>query len=511
MTTDDAAALEAQADALWWTSRIDESIAVRQRAYAAYVEAGDLQRACYHAYFLSIDYALKGEPATSSGWFMRAKDDLPADADCRERALLTLLEADRATGQGRTDDALDLAGDALATGRRLRDADIVALATECRGRILISAGRHADGVALLDEAMTSLLARQTTPIATGMVFCDVLNACMEIADFGRAREWTEAAARWYEAMPGPSPFHGICRIHRVEVATLRGAWDEAEDDARLAAQDLERVRPVFAASARYALGEVLRRRGDLAAAEAEFEQAHRMGREPMPGLALLRLARGDLDGAAGWLRLAPPETSNLSHRAALTAARAQIAAAQGDLALAAAACEDLEDLVRRHPVPLLELAWRAACSVRLLAEGHGDLAAAAANRAFALARDLGLPHEAATARLVLGLACRRTGDEGRARLEIAIARDEFERLGAVLDARKADDLLRVGGGHGLSEREVEVLRQVSRGRTNREIARELVISEHTVARHVQNIFRKLGVTTRTAATTYAMEHDLVRD
>jgi DNA-binding CsgD family transcriptional regulator len=513
-TAPDAAALEAQADALWWSSRIDESIDLRQRAYLAYVAAGDLQRACFNAWFLSVDHALKGEPAASSGWLMRAKDDLPADTDCRERALLAVSDADRANGSGRTDDALACAGEALAIGRRLQDPDIVALATECRGRILIAAGRLDEGTALLDEAMTSLLAHQTTPLVTGMVFCDVLNACMEIADFARANEWTQAAARWYGGLSDTSPFHGICRIHRVEVATLRGDWDEAERDARLAAHDLEQVRPVFAASARYALGEVLRRRGDLTAAEEEFARAHRMGREPMPGLALLWLARGELRSASGWLRVAPSASPHLAHHASLLTARVQIAAAQGDLATAAAACEELEELVRRRPVPLLELAWQAACALRLLAESRPDHAASAANRAFSIARELGLPHEAATARLVIGLACRQARDEGRARLEIAIARDELVALGAELDASKAGALLAPSdsaGRHGLSVRELDVLRHVARGRTNREIARELIISEHTVARHVQNIFRKLGVTSRTAASTFAMEHDLVHE
>lgn len=509
----DAAALESKADALWWTSRIDQSIAVRQQAYAAYVVAGDLQHACFNAWYLSIDYALKGEQATSSGWFMRAKDDLPPDIVCREQALLMLSEADRLSAAERSDDALAHAAEALSTGRRLNDPDVVALATESRGRILIAAGRVDEGTVLLDEAMTSLLARQTTPLFTGMVFCDVLNACMEIADFGRAREWTQAAARWYEGISGTSPFHGICRIHRVEVATLRGAWDEAERDARLAARDLEQVRPVFAAGAHYALGEVLRRRGDLAAAQEEYERAHRLGREPMPGLALLWLARGDLADAAAWLGHAHPVTANLSHQAALLSARVQIAVAQGDAATASWACEQLESLVRQRPAPILELAWQAACAARQLADGRPDRAATAANRAFTLARDLGLPLEAATARLVIGIASRQAGDEGRARLEIAIARDQFEALGADLEAKTATQLLtgsRASGGHDLSAREIEVLRQVAQGRTNRDIGRELLISEHTVARHVQNIFRKLGVTSRTAATAYAMEHDLIR-
>jgi ATP/maltotriose-dependent transcriptional regulator MalT len=510
LTGDD---LQAKADALWWTSRIEESIDVRQKAYAAFVAEGAHRRASFNAWFLSVDYMLKGEPAIGSGWLMRAKRDLGDDTECVERGLLMLLDAAEAHGNGDLEGASALAQETMELGKRLRSADLTAYAVELLGRFTIYAGRIDEGTKLLDEAMAAVLSGLISPLYTGVIYCDVLSACVEIADLGRASQWSDTATRWFEEYPDVSPFHGLCRIHRVDLATLRGAWEEAEADARLASEELAVIRPLHAAMAIYALGEINRRRGDLSAAEEEFERAHGLGRDPQPGLALIRLEQGNADAAAAGLRLPLAEpVHNPLERARLLSAHVEVSLARGDVEDARSACGELLEIAERWRSPLLHATARVACAARALFEGDAVTAAGDANRASRLLADLRLPHEAALTRLLLGVACRRSGDEERARLEISAARAELERLGAKLDARKAAELLEpaaAGPPRGLSEREVEVLRLVASGKTNREIAAEMVISEHTVSRHLQNIFRKLGVSSRAAATAFAFENSLV--
>jgi DNA-binding CsgD family transcriptional regulator len=504
---------EAKADAFWWTSRMDDSMLVRQKAYAGYLAAGRSREACYQAWFLSVDYRLCGEMSVSSGWLMHARHDLPEDGEYPEHGLIALQDAGDAQERGDTGRALAIAQGVVDLGRRLGDAGIVAVGLVALGRFNIMAGNLEVGTRLLDEAMTSVVAGLTGPMFTGWIFCDVLGMCFEIADLRRASEWSDAAKRWYETLPGISPFHGICRLHRVEVATLRGDWDEAESDARRTSAELGAIRPGFAAGALYALGEINRRRGNLSGAEEEFGRAHGLGREPQPGLALVRLAQGNAAAAAAALRHLPAEgESNPLGRAGMLAAHVEVALANGDVAGARVACEELDQIAERWNSPMLEATAKTACAARALTEGDADTAVTAAHRAIRLLHDLRLPHEEALARLLLGLASRHTGDEERARLEITKARQELDRLGAKLDARRAAELLGTPAEapRGLSEREVEVLRLVAAGKTNREIAADMVISEHTVSRHLQNIFRKLDVSSRSAATAFAFENGLVK-
>ncbi|HVL32206.1 MAG TPA: LuxR family transcriptional regulator, partial [Actinomycetota bacterium] len=210
--------LEAKADALWWTSQIEASTAVRQKAYAGYSARGDRARAAYAAWFISLDYDMKGEPAVASGWSMRAKRDVAGQPPSTVHGLLALADAREKHMRGDLDAALQHATDALELGNALGDTNLLALATQTIGRVLISAGRVEEGTTLLDEAMTSVVAGLIDPLFTGAIYCDVLSTCVEIGDIPRAAEWTAAAARWYEQISASSPFHGLCRVHRVEVA-----------------------------------------------------------------------------------------------------------------------------------------------------------------------------------------------------------------------------------------------------------------------------------------------------
>jgi DNA-binding NarL/FixJ family response regulator len=294
---------------------------------------------------------------------------------------------------------------------------------------------------------------------------------------------------------------------------LHGEWQDALAEAQLARERCEAGmnRPA-AGQALYQQAELHRLQGDFAAAEAAYRDASGYGREPQPGLALLRLAQGNGDAAAAAIRRAVDETSEPLQRAVLLPADAEIALAGRDLDRARSAADELSATAERTERPMLAAIAAHVRGTVALAEGEAGAALAALRQAAQVWRELDAPYEVARVRVLLGVACRSLGDEEGAALEHDAARTEFERLGAEPDLDRLDLLSRPappGDRHGLSDRELEVLRLVAAGKTNRQIALELVVSEHTVARHVQNIFGKLGVSSRTAATAFAFEHELV--
>jgi ATP/maltotriose-dependent transcriptional regulator MalT len=504
--------LESMADAAWWTSRLGESMAVRQKAIKGFTAAGANRRAAYAEWFLAIDYMLKGDMSVASGWLQRAKRDLENEALCIEQGYLALAEADGAKASGDYPRARELAKKAIGIGQACASRDVIAMGIQTLGRVRIAEGSLTEGLQLLDEAMSSVITGELTPLITGWIYCDVLTTCLEVADLRRAGEWTEAANAWCETLPEGTPYHGLCRVYRVEVTALRGAWDEAEAQAERATRELLAFEPQFAGEALYELGEIHRRRGELAAADDAYRRAHELGRDPQPGLALLRLAEGKAAAASSALRVSLSSGSgSYLQRARLLAAQVETALAMGDLTTASIASEELETIASEWGSSVLEaIAVMSRASLEL-AEGDVDQALASARRAWSVWQDLKVPHEAARARLMTGKASRMAGDEERARLEIEAARASFERLGARLDARAAGELLKPHYElpKGLSRREVEILRLVAAGKTNREIAAEMFISEHTVSRHLQNIFTKLDVSSRSAATAFAFENQLV--
>jgi ATP/maltotriose-dependent transcriptional regulator MalT len=326
----------------------------------------------------------------------------------------------------------------------------------------------------------------------------------------RAQEWTAALSQWCERQPDMVSFTGTCCLHRAEIMELRGAWDEALDEAGRARERCERARnAAYAAQAEYRGGEVHRRRGQAAAAEAAYRAARDGGYEPQPGLALLRLARGDRDAATAAIRRALAETERPTERARLLPAAVEILLAAGDAEAARAAADELDALAARWSGEMLAATAAAARGAVELTAGDARAALVALRRACDTWRALEAPYEAARAGVLLGLACAALGDEDAAEWELDQARDAFTRLGAAPDVARVDAIRAAAPAHGLTARELEVLRLVAAGRSNREIATALVISEHTVARHLQNIFAKLGVSSRTAATAFAFSHRLV--
>ena len=510
-STSEPADLELLADAAWWLSRIDESIEARRRAYAGFAAAGDAYGAAGTAARLSVEHFTRGEPAVGAGWLMKAQRHASDLEEGAGHGLVLIVEATVARYSGDLERASVLADDAAEMGRRFRDPDLLAMAVHTQGLVRIATGDVAEGVALLDEAMTSVVAGELSPWFTGIVYCNVIGACLELADVGRAGEWSDAARAWCESLPPESPFPGLCRINRAEVARLRGAWAEAEAEAVRAAEELMSFDPGAAAQAHYETGEIRRRLGDVAGAEDCFVRARDLGFEPQPGLALLRLAQGKGEAALAALQVAAkaPIESRL-RRARVLAALVEAALALQDVETARAAAMELEAISGEAPAAALEATAASAHGAVALAEEDVATALDRLRHASGLWQRLGLPYEHAQTRGLYGVALRAAGDHEEGDLELRAARTAYERLGAVPEADQVAVVLGSDAGlpRGLTAREAEVLRLVAAGKTNREIATELVISEHTVARHLQNMFVKLQVSSRSAATAFAFEHGI---
>jgi DNA-binding NarL/FixJ family response regulator len=366
-------------------------------------------------------------------------------------------------------------------------------------------------MALLDETMVSVAAREVSPVLSGIAYCQAIALCQAVFDLRRAREWTDALTRWCDAQPDMVPFRGYCLVHRCEVLQLRGAWTDAMAAAGRACELLAGP-PTWDAlgSAHYHLGEIHRLRGAFEEAQASYRRASLAGRDPEPGMSLLRAAQGRLDVAVPALRRALDEAQDPTSRARLLPAYVEVLLEAGDTAAARMAADELARIGSGLGAVYLDALAATAGGAVLLAEGDPRGALTALRRAHAAWRDLDAPHEAARARMLAAVACRELGDSGGAELEFDAARSVLEALGAGPDIERLARLTGVPATGGLSPREREVLLLLASGRSNRAIATELVISEKTVARHVSNIFTKLGLRSRTEATAHAYRHGMVR-
>jgi ATP/maltotriose-dependent transcriptional regulator MalT len=394
---------------------------------------------------------------------------------------------------------------------RLADPDAAMFARLCRGDALILKGRVAEGVGLLDEVMVSVTADEVAPMLAGLAYCQVIALCQAVFDLRRAREWTAALTRWCDSQPGIVPFRGNCLVHRCEILQLQGAWSEAHDSARQACEWLAGPPPWDAlGSAHYQLAEIQRLRGELAQSEESYRRASLAGRDPEPGMSLLRAAQGRVDLALRAIRRALDEAQDPISRSRLLPAAVEIMLEIHDVDGARAAADELDGIAAQHGAPYLSALSAHASGAVLLAGGDPRAALVKLRAAHRSWRELDAPHQTAGVRLQIGLACRELGDVGSAELEFEAARGTFEELGAVPDLAR---LARLMGTHtlgGLSPRESQVLTLVAAGKTNRAIAAELFISEKTVARHVSNIFTKLGLSSRSEATAYAFKQGLAR-
>jgi ATP/maltotriose-dependent transcriptional regulator MalT len=507
----DPDALEVLAEAAWWTSRIDECIQVRERLYRAYEAADDRIRAGATATELSENYAFRGQPSVARAWLARARRLLGDAPDGPARGGLLLREAEVAHSTGDLSAAMAHASEALAIGRAGRDDDLEAESLQCLARLHIADGRPEEGLALFDEAMLLVIEGRCNPFVTGKVYCSFISACEELGDLQRAAEWIEVGCRWAEQHP-VSAFPGLCRVHRAEVLQMRGEWGRAEAEARRACAELDGVNAYNTALSFKELGEIRRRLGDLDGADAAFRAASGLGLHPQPGLALLRLAEGRVAVAARMIQQAICEVGDDDlARAKLLPAAVQVGVAADDLDAARGAADALERIARVYRTSLLEANATTSRGRLLLAEGDHVGATASLRAALQQWRSLAVPYEVATTQVLLGEAARRSGDDDEAVACFTAASATFERLGAALDVARLEPRTDrpVAPAGPLTEREVELLRLVAAGHTNRAIAAEMLVSEKTVERHLSNVFRKLGVVSRAAATARAVQMGLV--
>jgi DNA-binding NarL/FixJ family response regulator len=511
----DARDLELQARAAYMLGRDDDYVGGLERAHHTHLEGQDVAPAARCAFWIGHNLLFRGERGRANGWFSRGRRLLETVAeDCVERGYLLIPVWLEQMGGGDYEAAHATAAEAALLGERFGDRDLLWLARDDQGCALIKQGRVAEGLRLVDEVLVAATAGELSPIVTGIVYCNTIAFCRDAYELRYAREWTEALSRWCERQPQMVAHNGLCLVHRAEIMQLRGAWEEALGESRRAAERFTRgvLNELACGKAHYRQGEVHRLRGELDAAEDAYREASRCGVEPQPGLALLRLTQGEVDAAAAAIRRAVGETTQPLKRVGLLPAYVEIMLAADELERARGGCRELEEIAERQASDVLRAIAAHARGAIALAEADAANALATLRQALEAWRELPAPYEVARVRLLIGSACRMLGDEDTAALELDAARELFAELGAASDLAAIDSIERRTADahlHGLTARETQVLRLVAGGRSNRQIAAELVISEHTVARHLQNIFTKLGVSSRTAAAAFAFEHDLV--
>jgi DNA-binding CsgD family transcriptional regulator len=507
--------LELLAASAYMLGRDDDYLDALERAHQGHLDAAEVLRAVRCAFWVGLNRMLRGEMSLATGWFARAERLLEREErDCVERGYLLIPVLLQALAAGDWEGARATAAGAAEVAERFGDSDLLALAGHEQGHALIRQGRLEDGLRLLDEAMVAATAGELSPIVTGLVYCSVIGHCHDLYELRRAREWTDALWQWCEQQPDMVAHTGVCLVHRAEVLELRGEWGDALEEARRARERCAQgmVNEMAVGQAVYLEGEVHRLLGEFAAAEEAYREASRYGFEPQPGLALLRLAQGNGDAAAAAIRRVLRETSDPLKRARLLRGSVEVMLAIADIEEAQGACRELEDISAAHGGVVLGAMSAGARGAVALAEGDAGAALVTLRQARQVWQELEAPYEVARLRLLGGLACRELGDEDSAALELEAARSVFERLGAAPDLARVDQLVRgpvPGDAHGLTPRELQVLRLVAAGGSNRSIAAELVLSERTVERHVSNILGKLRVPSRAAATAFAYEHELV--
>ena len=507
---DEADRLDIVAEASWWVGRLDDCISAREKAYEQYEALGERVAAGQCAVWLYEHHMIKARSSIAGAWLRRARRSLDEESTTYAYGTLVLREAEVAHGSGELDHAESLARVALALGRNLRSLDLEAEALQTIGRILIDAGLLAEGLGHLDEAMLSAVEGRLSPFSTGKVHCSMISACEQLGDLRRAAEWTDATLRWSEDRHPLAMWPGICRVHHAALLQQRGDWPAAEREARRACTELDGFHVGNVAAGWVEIGEIRRRLGDLPGAEEAFAHAETLSGQPSAGLALVRLAQHRIDAATAIItRMLAEQTWNQLARGRLLPAHIQIAVAAGDLDTAAEAAAELERIATATGNPLLAAAALSARGRLQLAQGDSAVACATLQHAVQHWLQLAVPYEVATARLLLGQACRTCGDDEAAASSLTQAAEIFDRLGAAMDSQQVRAFgATPGRPAGLTEREAEVLALVASGQTNKEIATALHLSERTVARHLSNIFTKVGVTSRTAAASFAYEHRL---
>lgn len=505
--------LERLADAAYMAGRDEESEAARTRAHQAFLDRGDVEGAARTAFWLVFGLMQRGARAPASGWLVRAEHLLDESGlDCVIYGYLCIPVAVQSFFAG--DPAAAHAGFSRAAeiARRFNDRDLASLASIGCGRALIRLGEAIEAARLFDQAMVAVIAGDVSPILAGDIYCTVLEGCQETFDLRRAHEWTTSLTGWCAAQPDLVRYRGECLIYRSEVRQVHGDWTGAEQDAAQASDLLSAGGRRAAGAAFYRLGDIYRLRGEFSKAETAYKRANEYGRSPQPGLSLLRLAQGQIEAAAASIRSVLSQTLQRGARARVLAAAVEIMLAADDCDAAREAARELSAIAGEIGAPFLSALSSQANGAVLLAAGDAAAAAATLRKAWEGWCALQAPYEEAQTRVLIALACRALGDRDGCDIELDAARRLFKRLDAGPGLARIAELpepRKARPAGSLSDREAQVLRLLASGRTNRAIAEELFISEKTVARHVSNIFDKLGVSSRAGATAWAYQRNLV--
>lgn len=513
-----ASDLEQLGNAAYLIGEDDVAIATWTRAQLAFAEQDDCLRAARVGFWLSLCLLLAGNGAQSGGWLSKSQRLISdRQGNCAEHGLLLVVSGLSAMFKGEGEQACSQFEQATSLGERFGDADLLAVAVLSHGQALIQQQCTDDGVALLDEAMVTVTSGKVSPIMAGIVYCAVILTCERVYDLERAHEWTTVLDKWCGSQPELVAFRGQCLVHRSQVMQFKGDWTAALAEAERAHTFLSRRSEQLAGRALYQQAELHRVTGDLQRAEQAYREAGANGFEPQPGVSLLRLSQGDVKAAAASIRRVEREAGRQQgpgagvQRTRILGPFAEIMLANGELEAARAAATELASIAAEMNVPLLKAIATQTMGAMLLASDEPQQALVSLREAWTLWQKLEAPFESARVRVLLGRACEQLGDQETAKMHVEAATSVFERLGAALElaALQGGTRQQTGAAVELSGRERQVLSLVAAGKTNRQIAADLGISEHTVARHVSNIFNKIGVSSRTAASAFAFENDLL--
>ena len=513
-------ALEGLAWAARWLDDGATALAARERAYALYLERGDVGAAGRAALWLSVEHSLfrAGAAAVAGGWLERARRLLEGLEPSPEHAWVAERLGRRALADGDTPTAHRLGGEVAEIASSLSRPDLEALGLALQGQALVAGNQVTEGMRLLDEAVAAVAAGEASDlVCVGTTYCKMLNACELTGDVERASEWCERTtevARRHELQH----LFSLCRTSYAGVLILRGRWAEAEAELVPALRDFESARPGAKGEAQVRLADLRRREGRFEEAAELFAQLQG-SRTAVLGRAALALDRGDAraagDLAERFLRQTPPE--DRWGRAAALELLVRAHAARSEPEPGERALSELRSLAAHAATERLQAMASAAAGVLARAAGDPESARPLLEDAVDLFARCGAPFEAARARLDLAWALGECGRAPEAADEAEAARRAFADLGAGQDLERAarfatglqaDEETGRGFDAGLTPRELEVLGLIAEGLTNREIATRLVVSEHTVHRHTTNLYRKLGVSSRAAATAYAHRHRL---
>lgn len=506
--------LEQLAKAAYLIGKESECTDIWARAHQEYLNRDNITKAVYCAFWLGMIFFDQGEKAQGGGWMARAKRLLDNYAqDCAEQGLLLIPQALQFMRESKPENAHEVFNKVVEIGQRFNNPDVATLGRLGRGQALIFQEKISEGTLLLDETMVAVVSDEVSPIVAGLVYCAVIETCQKIYDFRRAQEWTTALSRWCDSHQELVPYRGQCLVRRAEVMQLHGEWADAIAETERACAILSEPPGASAAGeAFYRQGELYRLQGKFPKAMEMYRQASKWGLNPQPGMALLRFAQGKVDAAKAAIRQSEKEKRDPIARSKILPAFVEIMIEAGEISSAQSAADELLEIAAAFHANYLEAVADHAHGSILLKNGDARIALEKLRSAWTAFNDLEAAYESARTRVLIGLACRELEDEDTAEMEFEAARETFQQLGAEPDLNKIDKISSLESSdqiHGLSQRELEVLKLLATGKTNKEIATDLFISERTVDRHVSNIFMKLDVSSRTAATAYAFEHNLI--